>query len=316
VRYQQDQQVAIRERLRRLLSGHWRDFAQNLRLATDWIAAQPSLVALLTAAERVEPDLDFEDWYAALQQRAMDWPNQTEDGQAALIWQLMKKIREVGDGGQIRTLMFNFGSRTDDATRQMAERLFAPLFDYLTERIGTDSSILYVLERYVRRVEWFERENLYRKYEENKPRGESVYDLDLRRFLFSEGINMPFSQAKSASGLSDVLTELDSEDPLVCEVKLFTSDKRGVISGLHQVVQYAHDYTKTAAYLVIINLSGRPLELPSDAPDGVWPRHLDLAGVRTYLVPIRALPQESASKLGKAAPVTFSREDLVDPDAS
>jgi hypothetical protein len=100
----------------------------------------------------------------------------------------------------------------------------------------------------------------------HSPQAEEVYDTDLRRFLFSEGINMPFSQAKSASGESDVLTELDTDDPLVGEVKIFGAGRtrRDLASGVPQAISYANDYSKQVAYLMIINLSGRPLSLPSN----------------------------------------------------
>ena len=67
---------------------------------------------------------------------------------------------------------------------------------------------------------------------------------------------------------------------------------------------------------MIINLSGRPLDLPSDDPADVQPRYLDLSGVRVYLVAVRALPQGSASKLGKASPVVLTRDDLISPDTN
>jgi hypothetical protein len=117
-------------------------------------------------------------------------------------------------------------SNFNEMWREFAERILRPLFDYLDERIGAESSVLYVLERYVRRVEWFDREDLYRRAMVDAQKVEEVYDADLRRFLFSEGINMPFSQAKSASGLSDVLSELDTDDPLACEVKVFDGADR------------------------------------------------------------------------------------------
>jgi hypothetical protein len=192
------------------------------------------------------------------------------------------------------------------------------LFDYLSERIGAESSVLYTLERYVRRVEWFEREDLHQRYLANRQNGEEVYDRDLRKFLFSEGINMPFSQAKSASGLSDVLTDLDTGDPFIGEVKLFDADshrKRELATGVNQAAAYAQDWRKTTGYLIVINLSGRPLELPTDGPKGTWPPYLDLGGNRVYLVAVRALPTPTASKQGKPQPVTITREDLINPDA-
>jgi hypothetical protein len=178
--------------------------------------------------------------------------------------------------------------------------------------------VLYTLERYVRRVEWFERDELYQRYQADRQKGEEVYDRDLRKFLFSEGINMPFSRAESASGLSDVLTDLDTGDPFIGEVKLFDADshgKRELATGLNQAAAYAQDWGKTAGYLIIVNLSGRPLELPTDGTKGAWPPCLDLGGVRVYLVAVRALPTPTASKQGKPQPVAISRDDLINPDA-
>jgi hypothetical protein len=150
-------------------------------------------------------------------------------------------------------------------------------------------------------------------------KAEQVYEADLRRFLFSEGINMPFSQARSASGLSDVLTDLDTDDPLVCEMKIYDADNRGkrhLASGINQALQYASDHSKQVAYLVIINLSGRPLTLPSEDDPKIWPPRISVAGVRVYLIAVRALPTASASKQGRPAPVNVTYDDLVDPDAS
>jgi len=205
-------------------------------MITAWIAKQSALVAILTAAERVEPDLNYEEWVKNFERRELSWPVQTEEGKAALIWAFMEHMAndDEVDPTLWRLITMTFGGRATDWPRIMTERLLAPLFDFLSERIGQDSSVLYVLERYVRRVEWFERDSLYDVYRAQTRRGEDVYDRDLRQFLFAEGVNMPFSQAKSASGLSDVLAELDSEDPLVCEVKLFDGD--GTRSGRLRLV--------------------------------------------------------------------------------
>lgn len=177
------------------------------------------------------------------------------------------------------------------AWREFAERVPRPFFDYLGERVGAESSILYVLERYVRRVEWFDRDALYDRAMRETRKAEEVYDTDLRRFLFSEGINMPFSQAKSASGLSDVLADLDTDDPLVCEVKVFDADNRGkrhLAVGVNQAISYAGDYGKQVAYLVIVNLSGRPLSLPSEQDPKIWPPRITVAGTLVYLIAVRA----------------------------
>jgi hypothetical protein len=333
MRYQQDLQVGLRERLRRLMVADCEDAGHEVRLVTGWIDSQRALRAILTETERAEPGLEHDALVTALQNgggglgRQFRWPSHTEDGRAFFIWHLMRRIaaEDAGETDGAR-IVLNYAhavsshSNLNDMWREFAERILRPFFDYLGERVGAESSILYTLERYVRRVEWFDRDDLHARAMKDTRKAEEVYDADLRRFLFSEGINMPFSQAKSASGLSDVLTDLDTDDPLVCEVKIFDADNRGkrhLASGVHQAISYASDYGKQVAYLLIINLSGRPLTLPGEDDLKVWPPRITVAGIRVYLIAVRALPPAaSASKLGKPAPVTITNDDLVDPDAT
>jgi hypothetical protein len=328
VRYQQDLQVSLRERLRRLLVAYWSAAGTELRLTVDWINKQPALRAILAEAERVEPDLDVQALEQSMQTEHGDfvWPCQTEAGRAALVWALMQRIaaattpQTVGSSQSPAVqyaVAVAWTPNINDCWREFTERVLQPLFDYLADRVTAESSVLYVLERYVRRVEWFDRQDLYDRAMADSRKAEEVYDTDLRRFLFSEGINMPFSQAKSASGLSDVVSDLDTDDPLVCELKIFDGagrSKRHLGSGVNQAVQYASDYGKHTAYLVIINLSGRQLALPSDGDPKIWPLYLDVVGVRVHLIAVRALPTESASKQGRPAPVSITHADLLDPD--
>lgn len=327
MRYQQDLQVSLRERLRRLMTAHYAAGGHEVRLVVDWINKQPALRAALADAERVEPDLDVDAFIAYLNglHGSFAWPSHTDDGRATLIWGLMRHIadrdRTGADSDRVALdYGHSFSSRggnLNDEWRELTERVLQPLFDYLTERVGAQSSVLYVLERYVRRLEWFDRQDLYDRAMADTTKAEVVYDADLRRFLFSEGINMPFSQAKSASGLSDVVTELDTDDPLVCEVKIFDGVNRGkrhLGSGVNQAVQYANDFGKHTAYLVIVNLSARSLNLPNEGDSKSWPPHVEIAGVRVHLISVRALPTVSASKQGKPTPVNLTVADLINPD--
>jgi hypothetical protein len=330
MRYQQDLRVNLRDRLRRLMVANWEDAGQEVRLVTDWIAGQPALRAILTEAELAEPGLDHDSLVAALQgtgglARHFRWPSEKEAGRADLVWHLMRRISDddrTGIGGDQIVISYtrsiSSGPELAEMWREFAERILRPLFDYLDERIGAEGSVLYTLERYVRRLEWFDRDELYERAMADTRNAEEVYDADLRRFLFGEGINMPFSQAKSASGLSDVLSDLDTDDPLVCEVKIFDGSGRGksyLAKGVNQVAGYASDHSKQVAYLVIINLSGRPLSFPDAENSRTWPPHIDVADVRVYLIVVRALPTVSASKQGKATPVKISHDDLVNPDS-
>lgn len=316
-----DLQIAVQERSRRVLMIDHRDAARELRYITDWIASQALLDAIFVTAARIEPDLDFAAWEQQLRNHTLAWPTNTEAGRAWLVWQLLQKVAEADRAGEhdpLQVYLWRFGDRLPDAIRAFAERVLVPMFNYLSDQVGQDCNMLYVLNRYVRQVEWFDRDELYRQYERNTSVGERIYQTHLHKFLFSEGINMPFSEAKSASGQSDLLVDLDSEDPFVGEIKLFDMDnhgKREIASGLNQVVQYAHDWLKSSAYLVIINLSGRPLQLPSDGPPEVRPPFVDVSGVRVYFFPVRARQVSTASKQGRAEPVVVRRDDLLNSGA-
>jgi hypothetical protein len=326
MRYQQNLQAALRMRYERLRACNIDDIHPEIRLVTSWISQQTTLRAILAETEGAEVWLDFDKWAERLltSDTAALWPCRTDAGRARLAWHLMQRLATAPPGRAdwsghpegpvqkyVRALSYGAGS-----VETFVQRIVSPLIDYLNEQIGGETAILYALERYVRQVEWFDRDELHARYLQDTRNGEKrIYDKDLRRFLFAEGISMPFSQAQSASGLSDVLAELDTDDPLVCELKIFDGEGRGrqyLAAGVTQVVQYAKDYAKTAAYLVITNLSGRALELPSDGPADAWPPHVELAEVRVHLVAVRALPTVTASRQGKAAPVIISRADLID----
>ncbi|MEU4390324.1 hypothetical protein [Kribbella sp. NPDC023855] len=299
----------------------------EVSLTVNWLKSRPALLAILTEADSVEPDLDFEAFRRSFNDYGATfvWPSRTEAGRASLVWRLMQQmVADIANGIDSDRIGINYASsftrktNLNDAWRDFTEQILQPMFDYLTEHVAAESSILYVLERYVRRVEWFDREGLYERAMADTRKTEDVYDEHLRSFLFGEGINMPFSQARSASGESDVLSSLDSDDPLVCEVKVFDAisrKKREIASGFNQAIQYALDYGKQVAYLVVINLSGRALSFVVDDEVKTWPPHLTVSGVRVYLVSVRALPTPSASQQGKASPVVVTVEDLVNPDS-
>ncbi|OUC93012.1 hypothetical protein [Streptomyces swartbergensis] len=321
MKYQQRLQVAVRERLRKLMTAPYSSAGHEVHLAVTWINSQPALRGLLEEAARAEPDLDSESFRTGLTNGQLSWPSRTEEGQATLIWKLMQEIAkdEVDSpdiGWQIAS-GYSMHKNIQDNWREFAEDILQPLFGYLSERVGAESSILHTLERYRTR---FDREELYTRFTADTANGEEVYNLDLQRFLFLEGDHITQAKPRSASGEADLIGDLDGRDPLVCDGKIFDGSSRGkgyLVKGLHQVVKYAHDYGQHTAYLVIYNITDKLLELPTDGTPGAWPPYTELSGVRVYFVHVRVLPPTTtASKAGKATRVTLTRDDLTNPDAA
>jgi hypothetical protein len=301
--------------------------SHEVRLAVEWIESQPALRAVLAEAALAEPDLDFEAFHESFGHLRghLTWPSRTEEGRATLVWDLMKRHAAADAAGRGEELTMHYGHGTGFSVNNMnamwqtfPEQVIQPLIDFLDERVGDQSSVLFVLERYVRIVEWFDRDVLHAAFEADRANGEEVYNLNLQRFLFQEGGYITHAKARSASGEADLIGGLDTDDPLVCEGKLFDSRGKSYIArGFHQVIKYAHDYNQNVAYLVVFNMTDRLLQFPTDGPAGAWPPHIEMAGVRVYLIGIRALPPAAtASKAGKATTVTLTRDDLSNPDAA
>jgi hypothetical protein len=328
VRYQQDLQVKLRQRLRKLLTATHGSASYEVRQAVTWIESQPVLRAILADAALVEPDLDAEAFHRSFERMRgnLTWPSRTEEGRATLVWELMQRHAAADTDGRGDELTIHyghgvgFGQSNGTALWQMfAEQVIQPLIDFLDERLGDQSSVLFVLDRYVHIVEWFDRAELYAAFEADTPNGEEVYNRNLQRFLFQDGGYVTHAKARSASGEADLVGDLDTDDPLICEGKLFDNGGRGksyLARGVHQVIKYAHDYNKNTAYLVVFNLTDRLLQFPTEGATGQWPPHVELAGVRVYFIGVRALPAPTASKAGKAITVTLTRDDLTNPDAA
>jgi hypothetical protein len=315
VRWQQDLQVKLRDRYRRLYTVSGGGLAHEIDLVVAWISSQRALVYILDEARLTEAAPDAEQWLATKTSRGQwDWPTKTEAGRAVLVWDLLQHIS--ASTMPIHQFLFTFSTsgNLNEQARDFVEQVAQPLIDYLVEQIGDSSTVLYTLERYVRQTEWFDRDRLHSEFLDNPQKGEDVYDRHLREFLFREGFNMPYSQQRSPSGQSDVLSDLESDDALVCELKVYDGANRDIghlASGVTQALQYATDHQKHAAHLVVINLTARPLVLPSDDLETTQSPHLDVPGVRVHLIHVRGLPRESASRQGKTEPLIIDRARLV-----
>jgi hypothetical protein len=315
MRYEQGLQVRLRERYRRLFKTDYEVYSREAEYFRQFILGTPALRAIVEALERAEPELDANQWINQhFDFHGYDWPP-SEIGRAKVVWRLLNRFAD-GESPLQLSHSFSHESNINSAVRDLTEGAIEPLIEYLEERLGSESEILYLLERFKRRIEAFDQEELYRAYQANTRQGEDVYDRYLRRFLFDQGIDYPFSQPVSASGRADVISDVEGDDPLVCEVKLYDGRQYGIPyvgKGLTQAVEYAHDYGKTLAHLVIINLSEHGLQLPSDEDPKLWPPRLHVSGVTVYLVTVRAFPLPSASKRGRPTPKMVTRLDLVHP---
>lgn len=315
MRYERDLQVKLQERYRRFYKADRNAFDQEAGYFRTFIQRSPALKAITETIATSDPEFDADEWVSEkFDYQGYAWP-ETEEKRAKVVWRL---INRWADGENILSLTRSFSSERNinASLRDMVEKTVEPFVEYLQEQIGSASEVLYMLERFTRRLEAFDQDELYEKYTKDTARGEALYDRYLRRFLFDQGIDYPFSQSKSASGEADVVSGLEGDDPLVCEVKLYDTGSCGipyVAKGFSQAVSYAHDYGKNIAYLVVFNLSDQGIQLPTDEEPRPWPPRLHAEGVTVYMVVVHAKPRPSASKRGKSSPRIVKRDELVQP---
>jgi hypothetical protein len=171
--------------------------------------------------------------------------------------------------------------------------------------------MLYLLWRYKLWAEWFEAERLRRVYGSS---GEEGLDLDLRRFLFESGIDYPFSQPRSPGGRADVVASLETDDPLVLEIKVWDSEKgyreNRVRDGLRQVVDYTDRYGKDVGYVVVFNLDPVPLQLIGETGDTGKPARIERDHTYYFISVNIAKQEKPVSQKDKGKPVKGNQVQL------
>lgn len=292
-------------------------YKEQLKILYDFLRATPVFRTKLEWLEASYPEDDADGWIGTHITEARNkgyqrWPD--DEGRRMRVFvRAIESMLLQGQDPKDWGFQMVFGSSFDDGTAYITRQIVQPLANYLSANLGDHSDVLYRLGRFKRLVENFDQTTLYTAYEANTGKGEGVYDDALRRFLFMEGIDYPYSKPRSGSGEADIIAGIESDDPLVLEVKLFNAKSYGpayIAKGLGQAIRYAQNYSKTIGHLVVINLSDKRLNLPTDGPAGA-PLRIVTEGVTVFITVVQGKPKVSASEEKKPQTVTVTRDQLV-----
>lgn len=309
-----DLQGGLARRYHQIAGSRSQGFGREVKYAADWMGKQPLLTAIIDEARHVEEPPPLEEWLEQCEDEVgMVWPTETDAGRAVLIWNLLRELESARAEDLAVRIYGRTGIRNiDDMVQRLAREAFAPLFEWLTEQLQYRSSVVFTLRRYVYLTERFNRVALDAQFQERTPTGEELYNDDLQKFLFQDAHYVTQAKPRSTTGEPDLVGELDGEDPIVLDGKLYSGSVAYVAKGVRQVYEYAQDYGKHVAYLVVFNRTpDRTLVIDGDGPAGSWPPYFELAGVRVYVVVVRAHPPETtASKMGPLKPATLARGDV------
>ena len=277
------------------------DHRDRLRAFKEYCDRTPVIASCLLQLPKTR--YNFRDGIQDLQEK---WP--AGDASYSYRWDAIRQ--EVEGYANQRSFMEAQGFTPNNFSKYFV----SPLCSYLVHQLAKSGTILYLLLRYKRWVEWFESEQLYKAYESGG--GESILDRNLHRFLFESGIDYPFSQPHSPGGQADIVASLETDDPLVLENKVWDSKKNykedRVRDGLRQVMDYAAKYGKDKGYVVVFNCDPIPLIFIDDTNPGEWPARLQVD--RTYYFIDINIAQHSlpVSQQDKGKPVKRNEVSLKD----
>ena len=317
--YLRNLRVRLQERRNRLHKTDYRTYDTELRYFLRFLDENTYTRSLLVTLD-ANTQVNFEQWATELSNvREVQFP-ETEEGRAKVCCGILKLC--VDDKYSDNTLgwgqYFSDASNYDEILRDLTETVVDPFVNFLHDQIDDAGNVLFLIERFKLKVEWFRRKELYVLYKGDTSTGEASLDQELRASLFEGGIDYPFSQPSSPSGKVDIVAQLGSDDPLVLEVKVFdpnhSKGNSHLRQGFHQVLRYANDYNQSVGYLVIFNCSDRQLVISSvEASEVEFPPRIGYGGKTFFVIPIDIHPgTASASKEKPASRQVIDYMELVE----
>jgi hypothetical protein len=230
-------------------------------------------------------------------------------------YQLLKHFIKTAETHDLHTLTAFYGRDFEDTKKNIIEGFITPIFHSLHDELDKSNSTIYLLEKYKRRTEWFTCIQLMQQYSSAEKNYEQIFEDDLRLFLFDQGIDYPFSTPKSPSGRGDIIGSIDTNDPLIIEIKILDKEKgygkNRVIDGFSQIIKYTNDYSKDVGYLVIFNTDAVEIDFSLKEKSNTFPPMVVFNNKTYFLITINLNREVSASKIGKTEAIIINESDLT-----
>ncbi len=289
-------------------------FPHHLKYLDEFLEKESLLRTTLT-----EAIFEYKYPIEALSKKMNRWPTEEFSGKrehAAFSLQAFRFLRDQYSYADLKAHQYfgTLGCRWEDRKEAIIDMLIEPIINFLQEELVSFSNMVYLLEKYKKRTEWFTKASLGERYTSLDKSYEQLLEDDLRLFLFDQGIEYPFSTPKSASGRGDIIGEIETSDPLIVEIKIVDSNKSygkpRIFEGFTQVVKYANDYRKDVGYLVIFNFDDVEIDFGGLDPSKYFPPKITVVNKVFYFIVINMFIGVSASKAGKTKRMEILASDL------
>lgn len=310
----QNLRYKLQKRVRRLNSSDHKVFHYILKQFWGFLTSNSILFGILEDLERRYPTA--EDSANKIINDRQQLAIESELENAAVSYFILKKCTDSEE----KTIEINIAStyirgvNYPEKLDLFRELYLEPFYEYLDEQLDDQKAILALLKRYKHKCEWFQRNSLYRLWEEDTQRGEKRLGLHLFEYLHDQGLDFTI-EPLSASGEADLVGAQEKDDPLLADTKIFNPEKgKGkdyIARGFNQLYLYSCDYNQPFGYLIIYKTTEDDLRLALANQEQSTPFVIH-NNKTIFLITIDIFPHEtSASKRGPLKTVEITQEDLI-----
>jgi len=316
MKYTKDLLYKIKKWRSDLLKSHFYQFGTELTIFLNKIEENPILfepIEQLKERYNVTENIVLEQFE---KKKIQSFRFNSREEQVINFYYIIQALLKKYSTDELIRLNYLPGVNPYEKRMSFIEMLVDPIVKYFIDIVDDMQFTLVLLEKYKRRVEWFTKNQLLSKYEQVTNRKyEQVFEDDLRLFLFDNGIEYPFSTPKSTSGRTDIVGNINANDPLIVEIKFLDKQKKygkeRISSGFSQIVDYTNDFNKNIGYFVIYNLNEAKIVFNIDGSiNDTFPFKLALNDKIYFFIVIDLKFETFASNKKIADFITITKEDL------
>lgn len=316
--YQQNLRVQVQQYRNNIYKAVHTTYGSQSKYFLDFLQKTPYLRGLVAEMEAQHPGVQFGE-AERNQLRGGQWLIHDTEGEAAKYSYGILCDCAGNDNARMYAQRVSTERNFNAALRDFTEVMIDPFVNYLHRQIDEGSNVLYLLEKYKRRTEWFHRDDLLTRLRADSRQSEDAVEAHLREYLFDQGIDYPFSQPRSPGGRVDVAADIGEDRPLILELKLFDLARgygiRYLRKGFRQIQTYADDYGQSVGYLVVFNCTPRRIDFRTSATEQLWPPRIVVGHQTFFLIVIDlVMPEGSASKRDARRPYPIEEAYLLAPD--
>jgi len=306
----------LQEWKNRLYRSTYQNFGHQLKYVLNNIDNNRQLSALISDAVNNYPisEDDLKKYYEQIDRSGDGVGFESEVDQASYCYLILNYIIQKLKDYNVHHYNIILGHDFEEIKTKIIEEYISPIIYYLHDKLDESNSTIFLLEKYKKRTEWFTKHNLIKLYNSVSKSYEKIFEDDLRLFLFDQGIDYPFSTPLTSSGRVDIIGEIETDDPLIIEIKIFDEEKNygknRIREGFTQIVKYANDYNKDVGFLIIFNMDNAELNFKIN-DDKAFPPSILFNNKKFYFIVVNCSESTSASKIGALKEVEITVDDLT-----